>query len=643
MKNFTSSVMILFIAMSSVLYGQEKSVYQSLSMNAELIKNSNALVRYEKMEVDMKSIRDMEMKQVRVITVLNEEGLDDLKPYVHYNNGIKVKDIQMLIFDRTGEEVNKFKKKDFKDVSAVSGGTLYSDSRVLYLDYTPVSYPFTVEFSYEIATDNSAILPSWSFLSGYNLSTEESHYIVHYDPNETSLRIKESRLEGYDIHKEESEGYLAYSGKNLEAIKKEDLAPAFSKIVPRVEVVPKRFFYEGYEGDVSDWNEFGKWMYTRILSGRQELPPATIATVTALVKGVDDDYEKAKIIYKYVQENTRYISVQVGIGGMQPIAAIDVDKVKYGDCKGLSNYTMALLRAVGVESYYTHVEAGQSIDSFHAEFPSLAQGNHIILAIPYKDEMLWVDCTSQSLPFNFVGDFTDNRRVCVIKPDGGEIMTTPSYLDENNYKLTKANYVIQDDGSISGEIDMTSNGIAYDNAYYVEDSDDEYVNRYYKEYYWKYMNGLQIDSYSFKNDKDKIEFKEHLKVEVRNYANKSGEQLLIMPNAFDRYRSIPDRYRSRKLPFQVERGFKEEDEFIITLPEKYTMPTLPGAVSIANKFGEYHLTMEMNEDGKLIMKRSLLIRHGEYEKDDYDDFRDFCKKVAQYDVSKIVLKQTDKT
>ena len=72
------------------------------------------------------------------------------------------------------------------------------------------------------------------------------------------------------------------------------------------------------------------------------------------------DIGKAKKIYQYVQDNTRYISVQVGIGGMQPITAKEVDLVKYGDCKGLTNYTKSLLDIVGVKSNYTRLYASAS-------------------------------------------------------------------------------------------------------------------------------------------------------------------------------------------------------------------------------------------------------------------------------------------
>ena len=72
--------------------------------------------------------------------------------------------------------------------------------------------------------------------------------------------------------------------------------------------------------------------------------------------------------------------MQEGIGGWKPIAANKVDAVGYGDCKGLVNYTKALLDAVGVKSHYSVVWAGQRKTSVEKNFFSM-QGNHVILNI----------------------------------------------------------------------------------------------------------------------------------------------------------------------------------------------------------------------------------------------------------------------
>ena len=69
-----------------------------------------------------------------------------------------------------------------------------------------------------------------------------------------------------------------------------------------------------------------------------------------MVKNATTDREKAAILYNYMQNNMRYVSIQLGIGGLRPFPASFVDDKKYGDCKALSNYLKSALDAVGVKS-----------------------------------------------------------------------------------------------------------------------------------------------------------------------------------------------------------------------------------------------------------------------------------------------------
>ena len=410
------------------------------------------------------------------------------------------------------------------------------------------------------------------------------------------------------------------------------------EIAPHVKIRPVAFQYGNYDAQINDWNDLGRWMYKNLLSGRDDLPQATKLKAKNLVQGVTDDLEKAKIIYKYVQDNTRYISVQVGIGGIQPISAIEVDRVKYGDCKGLSNYTKALLAEVGVKSYYTHVEAGKNKVDFDESFPDLAQGNHVILAIPYDDEYYWIDCTSQIHPFGFIGDFTDGRKVFIIKPDGGEIAKTTEYTNEQNFQRTRGFYSLQENGSIVGNIQIHTQGIQYDNRFGLEKQPQEKITKYYKDY-WQDINDLNVKSFAFENDKNTVVFTEKVAVEADNYASKSGDRLIFAANAFNKNKYLPKRYRQRKLPFKIQRGFLDEDEIEIKLPEGFQVEALPEGIEIENKFGSYAAKYELS-NGQIIFSRKFLVKKGNFPNTEYEAYRKFMKNVAKSDGAKIVIKSS---
>jgi len=630
-------IFVIFLFFLKPLIAQS-NLYQSILIAENLTKNVNAVVRLDDMVVHLISKNEMNVTLKRVVTVLNKYGDKDIQASIGYDNSRKINKLYAVAYDGLGNELGKFKEKDFTDVSAVDGGTLYSDYRVKYLNYTPVKYPYTMEFNYEYTTSNTGeILPSWYFLDGYLVSTEKSKITFLFDEVNLMPEVKERNLEGIDFMKSANENSIVYEAKNIAAYKREGLSPSFSRIAPKLIIRPINFTYEGYDASIHTWNDLGKWMYANLIIGRDELTESTKGIIKSLTNGVTDDLEKAKIVYKYVQDNTRYISVQVGIGGMQPISAIDVDRVKYGDCKGLSNYTKALLETVGVTSYYTHVEAGSYKVDFEDDFASLADGNHVILAIPYQDNYYWIDCTSQIHPFGFIGDFTDGRKVLIIKPDGGEIAKTTAYVDEDNHQDTTAKITLSKDGGIVADIVIITKGIQYDDRFYLEDKAADDIKKHYKSY-WGSINNLSIDEFSFTNDRNKIVFTETVQAKASNYGSLSGDRILFTPNVFNKNNNVPDRARNRKFPLEIQRGYFDEDEFTISLPVGYGVEAMPNSNAVENEFGWYKTSLELSEDKKSIQyKRQLLIREGMYANEKYEVYRDFRKKVALGDSAKIVL------
>ena len=618
------------------IYSQGNT-YSVSNISDELKKNANAVIRLNDIQIVIESQRKIKTSLHRVVTVLNEKGDRYLNAGVGFDNYIKVKSIQAIVFDEFGEEIKKIKKKDFIDHSAVDGGTLYSDSRVLFMAYTPIKYPYTVSFTCEIESVSTALTPMWRPINDYYVSIEKDTYILTDFAN-LGLRFKEKNFDDYNIVSNTTNSSLSYAISNVPSLKPEDLSPSFSKITPQVMVATEKFHYNGVDGQAKDWMEFGAWIKNSLLDGRNEVTVKTKQAILSLVEGIDDPLEKAKKIYEFVQENTRYISVQVGIGGIQPIAAIEVDKVKYGDCKGLTNYTQSLLEIAGITSYYSVVESGREIVDFDTDFASLAQGDHIILGIPSEDKMIWLDCTSQVHPFGFIGSFTDNRNVLAIKGDTGEIIKTTVYPDKDNYQLTIAEVELNPDASIASDVSIKTKGIQYDKRFGIERESKKNVIEYYKEY-WSNVNNLEVLDYTFENNKEIVEFTETIKLYASNYASSSGDKLIFAPNTFNKNSFVPNRYRNRRLPVEIQRGYLDEDVFIYKIPMDFEVESIPDNIQIKNKFGEYSAEYIVR-DSEIQYKRKLLISKGDFPKSDYDSYRNFRKKIASNDNSKIILKKT---
>ena len=175
------------------------------------------------------------------------------------------------------------------------------------------------------------------------------------------------------------------------------------------------------------------------------------------------------------------------------------------------------------------------------------------------EDNIWLECTSQKLPFGFIGDFTDDRDVLVITPEGGKIKHTKKYSVEESNQFIKGSCVVSNDGLIDAKVTVNSKGIQYDNKYWLETQTERDLDTHYKEQ-WPYINSVKVNNMNLENDKNRIEFIEDVSFQAANYAKKVGNRLLFAINVLNRNKHVPDRYRDREFPLKVNRGFTDVDE-----------------------------------------------------------------------------------
>ena len=217
-KNLKSA--LLLILFSTTFFAQ--SNLQFSLFNTALTDNANAIIRENSVEITIESIDVITYKKRRIVTVLNEAGNRHVNAVAYYDDGKDVKKIKAIIYDQLGREIKTVKKRDFSDVSVADGFSIFNDNRALHLDYTPSSYPYTVDFTVETVNTNTAFIPSWYPLEAYNVSTELSTYkIINNTPIE--VVVKESNLKEY---KAEKISDFNYKIENASAVTREAFSPS---------------------------------------------------------------------------------------------------------------------------------------------------------------------------------------------------------------------------------------------------------------------------------------------------------------------------------------------------------------------------------------------------------------------------------
>ena len=411
MKKIIFSILLLIIAAD--LLSQS---YPFDSIPASLRSRADVVVRSEQCLYTIVNEHHAIERNKMVLTLLNERADPHRYVEVNYDKTKKVNFLRGMIYDEKGNIIKVLGLTDVQDISAVSGGTFYSDDRMKFLYFPLYKFPYTIEYEYEIEYSSIYSYVNWAFQNEPGMSVEKSgiQFIV---PGEIPFRYLEENL-GSKPDSVITSGSRIYTWQeeNLPAVSVQNYAVTTHFPWPVLYTAPLNFEYGGIKGSLKSWKTYGEWMYS-LIKGLDALPPEDLKKISGISAATRDKREIARMVYEYMQSRTRYVSIQIGIGGMRPSDASSVAKSGFGDCKGLVNYTMALMKAAGISSFYTLVKSGPD-GKINSDFV-IDQFDHIILCVPMQKDTVWLECTSQNLPFNYLGDFTDDRYVLLITPEGG--------------------------------------------------------------------------------------------------------------------------------------------------------------------------------------------------------------------------------
>lgn len=626
---------LIFICLTFLcsVFSSAQDGYTILSIPAELTQNANSVIIDEVVNIDATNIQKMKITTRRSVAVLNKMGENDTRAHEFYNENSKVRKIKAEVYDALGNRKKKYKKKDFKDVSR-SGGSMYVDSRMVYLDYTPTFYPYIMIFESEVVSGDSGLLNSLWFLQGYNESVSKTKMSIQFPPD-NPIRYKTKNLDGYDVQISETPEELIITANNIPALSYEKFSPSNAEIFPHIMLAFDKFQLKNVLATVEDWGSFGAWMNEKLLGDVDKVSPETLTKMKQLVSNEETNEAKARKIYQYVQDKVRYVSIQIGIGGWKPTPASEVDELSYGDCKALTNYTKVLLDAVGIPSYYTIVYGNESKQNIEEDFASI-QGNHVILGIPVGEDITWLECTSQDLPFGYTGTFTDDRNVVMLTPEGGKLTRTKSYRSTENTQQTKALIKLDTEGNMKVEFISNSEGLQYEDKYFLSKQNPTAIEKYYKNR-WSHINGFSIIEYNFNNNREQISFTENLIFDTSNYVNSVGKDFLLTPNIFNRVNYIPPKVKQRKQNLKINRGVVDEDSIIFEIPSAMTFETLPDSKRIETKFGSYEINFVRLSDQRFEYRRKINFKKGEFPPEEYNNYREFIHSMAKLDRTKILL------
>lgn len=622
-------VILLFLL--GVLNLQAKKATIDFTFPDSLARNANAVVLFSQTVYERTTLSDLTEQVHYALTILNDHDEDLWKYSIFYDQFTEVDDLECNIYDKDGKKVRTLKKSEIRDYAAFSSYTLFQDDRYKYFQTVYPDFPYTVEVSYQIRHDGFLALPVWYPIADYKLGIKESEVTIIY-PDNLKIDYKEINSENLEFIRQQEKGRttLKWSLKNAVPLEYEKYAPPFTNQVPAVYLSPVRFKYDKSTGEFSDWSSLGTWNYQLFDEGKG-LGEETIQELSKIKEQAKDSVDLIKKVYQYLQSKTRYVGVQLGIGGFKPIPPDVVDAVGYGDCKALSFYTKELLREVGVDARYAVVGIDNKRIRFD-QFVSVNQINHAIICVPMAKDTVWLECTSQLAPFNHLMDGTTGRKALLITANGGELVSTPAIQPGMARKNTVIH--LNTDGSVDGKIQLNYIGAFFDDHYFLKSWSDKEL----REYVLKNteISDMKIKSLNVECSNDSLLVKLNNCFTTNNLVTKSGTRWFIGLAPFAHTSKISLQKKERRNSVYIRREENFEDKLVFEIPADFKTEYFPENKSIQSDFGTF--TLEATVSGKkLIIEKHLKIFAGKYGKEHYPEYIDFINKVADIETAKVIL------
>ncbi len=592
-------------------------------------KNSETLNDHT--EITINRIDNVVLERSYSVNILNayEEDLNNIKLY--YDKDTKIKQVQVEVKPLKGK-VKKYKKSDFQNW-ANDGFSVVQDGRILYLPIQQASYPYTITVNYTYEISGTMFFPRWI------PQKNTHHYVKEATIKITDLASINLRFETFNMNPPIQIGNSYEATVNhLQPFEYEVFNQNRLDYYPSLYIIADSFSQHGYQGSMESWQSFGMFQES-LNKDRNTLSADQLTEVKTLVQNKHTPLEKVQTVYDYLQDNSRYVSIQLGIGGWQPQETGFTHEKKYGDCKALSFYTKSLLEAVDIPSYYTVITAGK-----HKFYPISENvnpfANHAILTVPLEQDTVWLECTSQSNPFGFTGTFTSDRQALLVDGNNSKLIKTKRYTADDNSLLSKYHINLKEDGTLDVELHKKLSGIQLSESGLMHFDNLSTIEKENRMYDLNDIEHFKMAHFEVSKPSNEIVPEATVKVSgtVEKWFKANSKRVFFKLREYfaEADFSLPD--VERKKPIYIQYPFTKTDTIQVTLPGNYTFENGVKTIQIDNEYGTYDLSQSENDSGQITIIRQFVLRKGSYPKESYGAMKEFADEVEQYDNSLLVFR-----
>lgn len=322
-----------------------------------------------------------------------------------------------------------------------------------------------------------------SIQRGWSVPVGQSRYRLIL-PSDKDLHIKNFLTkERPEILESDSQKIYSWVLTDPDPIPPEDGTPFWEYAWPTVSMTT-----------MNDWTDIQKWAEPHY-DMDQSLPADFEKQVKAIRKNWRKPEDRMTEALRLIQDNIRYVGIEIGLGSHVPRAPAEVVRRGYGDCKDKSVLLVAVLKKLGIKSWpaLVHNSAGLGLGE---ELPSPYAFNHAIVKVKIKDDVFWLDPTLSHQGGR--GDTLSQPSYGYGLPIGGKNKGLEPIVDTPPSQATlhvQEDYFVPQDGDTALKLKVTATYRDYEadsqRALIASQALEEF-RRSYLNYYQGMYNGLEV-------------------------------------------------------------------------------------------------------------------------------------------------------
>lgn len=607
MKHLLCAVLLLTISYISFAQTAEPSLLEKYANEKRVILNKQETYYLNVKNGSPTASRDYSEEILVIDPTITSNSVAE----IHFNTFSFIKDIQ-------GEtQVGKKRTKidlyeDVETSDIMSSDIFYSGYKKKTIHFKRLTKGATTKFSYKEVFSKPRMMPTFSIGEGVPLLSIELKIVTS---NKIHLGYKIFNDENQQIKVQESvddsgQKTYVFKAKNVDKLPYEYGSPSYSFIAPHVIFYIKGYeTNSGYKSFLESDKDLYDWYSSLIKDINQKDETELKAITDELIQDKETDEAKAKAIFNWVQQKIRYVAFEDGMGGFIPREAADVCSKRYGDCKDMANLLNQMMTYAELNSYLVWIGTRNRPYSYK-EVPTPMVDNHMIAAIKLDEEIIFLDATGQYVPFGYPTPFIQGKEAMVNLGGEHQIIKVPEMNADAN--LNKNTIHVNIEGDVlkcTGEKQLKG----YSKMNFLHRV-DAYANE--EEDFWKYYLSIgnnkfelgkqthELHTYDFENAVINYDFT------LESYARKVGSRILLNPHLYKTSLDLLE--EDRKTDYEFSYNRTHEMQYLINIPEGYTVNKLPANSEMKNDFLSYAITYEQQEDkivvGVSISNHALLVK-----------------------------------